>query len=541
MPSPFESWDLQKVRERVGGLRDEDAERNWKFYSGDHWQGGEGWAAQLPDGSEKVEALRKQFTPEPLIPEAVDNHRDGVIGREPLWRFVPRQVFPRRSPRRLVSRLRGALSLVSRAQPDQDQDGRIAEIEGLLTEIGDERDHLLLYQRLTVTLLLYGRVPVRLYVPRGLRDERGALRAINLDTALRFFYLDTPDPLNAGVFTDDDTKRQVGLFLFSHEGRQRAELTYLNDAGDTILRIIEERGVVEETTLALGGRLLMYELRGVPLIGETERKNQRLANLAKTALGANTETAGWRERNYLDVQPPGYYEDADGNVWTPGSNKPRGKFVQITLPTGPRVDRFLQGADVYGPDGKFAGTATPRLAYQDPAPVEVIERVIANTRHSILARTGQLYLLMSGDATATGVSRIQARAVHEARLGRTKVALDGFLRWEKETHLAAGAAVLRQPQEYADLRVEANMIIETGPLTPDEQRVIVERVEKGLLSLETALALLGADDPDAEKAKIRAEREEADEVFERTLTPLRPNPPAAGDVAAVVARELGGE
>lgn len=164
-------------------------------------------------------------------------------------------------------------------------------------------------------------------------------------------------------------------------------------------------------------------------------------------------------------------------------------------------------------EGKFAGFASPALAYEDPVPLAEPERGVANARRSILAGTGQEYLLMSGDAGASAVSRIQGRAIHEARLGASKVAVDSGIRWHLETVARWAHEAIGQSGTVNDLRVESNAIIDTGPLTPDEKRAIMEEIEKGLLSKETGMGLLGRDDPQAEMQRIEDEQAASDARF----------------------------
>lgn len=533
---PFAAWTLEDCRKRIAGLRQDSGMLNRRYYDGDHWQGGTGWGAALPDDPAQRLTLEQQFTPEPLIAEVVDNHRDGVIGREPIWRFVPAGSLTPRSPRRL-----GPRALAPRALAAPPDDPRIALAESALTEVDDERDYLLLWQRVVVTLLLYGRAPVRLYVPSGLRDDQGHLAAVDLAAALRLFHLQDLAPESAGVFTDPTTAREIGVFLYREGDEDRADLSYLNPDGTTTLRVINGGGVVDEIAVDLGGRLTIYELRAAALIGDVERRNQRLADFAKTVLGINAEVGAWQERNFINIQPPGYWEAADGTIWTPGGDKPRARFVELTLPTGPRVDRFLQGADQYGPDGAFRGTASGQVAYQPPAPVDVIERVILHARGTIYKRTGQQYLDMAGDAVASGVSRVQARSIHETRLRRTKIVIDGAIRWDKEVRLAWASYVLKTG-EYNDLRAEGNALIHTGQLLPDERAALLQQWQAGALSLSSFLALTGADDPDAEIARIETERQAGDAALMGVARPApaaQPGQQAPVDPAAVLAAQLG--
>lgn len=530
LPSDFAIWTLRHAQQFLATLADEDGAKNRKFYEGDHWQGGDGWLSELPTGEgslARIAAIARMFIPEPLIAEAVNNHRDGVIAREPLWRFVP-TTAPRvpRSPRQPAPQPRRLGGLVvspvapAPAEPT-DEDATALMLEAAMTDKWDERDTLATFKAALATALLFGRAPLRLYVPPGLRTQRIpdgplTLAARDFAEAIRLLYCDALDPQTAGVYTDPDTKRRCSVYVRHDVVRNLdfAELSYLDAAGRTVLRVVGADGEAEAPFLAdLGGRLFIYDLTRSRLIGEPERRNQIVGNFAKTLMARQLELGGYRERNLLNVQPPGYWEDQEGKVWTGATGQKRTKFVALSLPTGPGVDRYLQGAEMTNKDGAFQGFATPSLAYEDPVPLAEPERGLANARLSILAGTGQLYLAMSGDSQASGVARIQARAVHEARLGESKTAVDGALRWYLEFEARFAATVIGTERTVAGYRAEANAIIDTGPLTPDEQRAIVDQMDKGYLSKETGLGMLGRDDPSAELQRIKDERNESDSAF----------------------------
>jgi hypothetical protein len=346
-------------------------------------------------------------------------------------------------------------------------------------------------------------------------------------------YLDAPHPATAGVCTHEGTKRQCGVFLYTDANNKPfAELSYLDDAGAlTILRVVGAAGDVNQWFGNLGGRLLVYDLKGQRLFGESERRNQIVGNFAKTLMARQLELGGYRERNYLNVQPPGYWVNEAGQPWTGKPGEKRVKFVATALPTGAGVDRFFQGAEMISESGEFKGFANPSLAYEEPVSLAEPERGLNNARLAILASTGQLYLAMTGDGAASAVSRIQARAVHEARLGPRKAMLDGGIRWHLETEARMAAVAYSGAGAIAELRVESNAIIDTGPITPDERRALLEQAETGYLSTETFLARTGEDDPDAEKQKIANEEVARDA---RTMGVVSGRPATAAQGAGAV-------
>lgn len=538
---PFAEWTLKIAQDFIASLKDEEADKSYRLYSGDGWLDGEGWKLPLPDDAKQKEAIQKIFIHEPLIAEAANNHRDGVISREPLWRYVKAKTP--RSPRRRVPK---ALPAPELPKLDEHEDPRIVQLEEAQTEKWDERDTLLIYQEATVTTLFYGRAPLRQYVPSGLRrPENGTLAAADLAAALRLTYLEAPHPALAGVCTHDSTKRQCGVYLYRDaKGDEYAELSYLDESNVlTVLRVVGKDGDAAPLWFGdLGGRLLVYEMKGPRLFGESERQNQVFGNFAKTIMARQLELGGYRERNYLNVQPPGYWVNESGEAWTGKPGEKRARFIATTLPTGPGIDRYFQGSEMISESGEFKGFATPALAYEDPVTLAESERGLNNARLSILSSTGQLYLAMTGDGAASAVSRIQARAVHESRLGPRKAMLDGGIRWHLETEARMAAVAFSGAAYVSEFRAESNAIIDTGPITPDERRAFLEQAEKGYLSMETFLARTGEDDPDAEKRKIDAEDQARDE---RTLGVVSGRAATAGqgtgdvDPEAALEAELG--
>jgi hypothetical protein len=103
------------------------------------------------------------------------------------------------------------------------------------------------------------------------------------------------------------------------------------------------------------------------------------------------------------------------------------------------------------------------------------------------------------------VSRVQARADFLDSLLITKPLTETLIRWILETALRFAAVFSGDSKAFDLIRPMADCKPNTGPLAPDERAAIVDMVEKDLMSVETAMVLLGIDDPDAEKAKILLE------------------------------------
>jgi hypothetical protein len=118
----------------------------------------------------------------------------------------------------------------------------------------------------------------------------------------------------------------------------------------------------------------------------------------------------------------------------------------------------------------------------------------------------QLHVFMSDDATASGKSRIQARADFVNDLEDVSEAIDEPGEWICETawHLAH-RLVGAEPE---DISVDFSPTIDPGPVSPTEKKQILAAYDKGVFSRHTTQLMLGLDDPDAEIERIREEQQE---------------------------------
>ncbi|HEU5099214.1 MAG TPA: hypothetical protein VFU22_09355, partial [Roseiflexaceae bacterium] len=405
----------------------------------------------------------------------------------------------------------------------------IDEAAAVLTEWWDERGIHTLLQETVATLLLGKRAVLRLFVPRGaLQAGRVPQRALR--DALFTIYAHQPDVTGATLLTDPVTQQQAGVHLYTETellepstGETRAEITAIDEQGRTVLRILgnDNQATEEADPLQLGGKLLLHELKRPLLITEQVRSNQRQLNLAKTMLGRNVVQGGFLERIILNGQVPGEWVDdpsaADGK-----------RFVPKPFKVGAGTTNFIAGATYQDADGNTQ-IANPSVVYRDPVSVDTFVATDRTAYQSILEETHQVHALISGDATASGESRKQARADFEQDLLKTKAQVDRAVRWLLETALALAAQFSGQPGRYASLRATCECRLDTGPLSADELRLNQELSGgKQIYSQETAMSRSGVEDTDAEKARIAADQATAQPD---TATPDDPagKTPADGD------------
>jgi hypothetical protein len=494
MASPFDSLTLQSIAERAKSTPTAPgATQNRRFYDGDHWQEGTAWqgpqpAADDPAGLAAMVEIKRAFVSKNAIREVAGRHVAGVVGREPAWGFTPKR------------------PIKTGKQPTKAEQTLIDEAEAALTTWWDERGGLALLQEAAATLLLTGRASVRLFVPPGLMVDGVVPPSNDLAEQLGRIFLHHPAPDMATVIVDAATQQRCSVYCYREGEQERAEISYEDMAtGETVLAILGGEGRITEVRLPLGGHLLMGEALRQAIVTEQVRSAQMQLNLARTMEGRNAVQGGFLERIVLGGQMPGEY--VDDPTATPDSEGRRRRFKPKAMRIGAGRTNWIAGIPIKDPaTGNVTGYTTPSVVYRDPVSPETFQATSRGAYLAILEEVSQLHAAIAGDATASGTSREQARADFEKSLGPTKAQIDKLGRWLLETALTLASHFAGQPKRFEGLRAVMDCRIDTGPLGSEERRALLEQHEKGALSLETLLAMLGVEDVKAELTRIAAEK-----------------------------------
>lgn len=509
------------------GRRTADAIANTEFHKGNHWQDGKGWIGAKPvfgNGfNQTMNQIREGFVSENVIKEIDDRHVGGILGREPLWGFVPQKSLSPRavSRRKRFSKLFNVVfDVVDTAKEvlGQSLDARAQEADEALTVWWDQAKPREKMKKALTTCLNEEKVLLRFFVPRGLYDKEVPTQA-NLSDALALLHLDVVTSDMGGVFIDSDTQKPFAVYVYRIEESTCVELSYVDDQRQTVLQVLSDdpKRVVEPIAYQLQGRLWMYELSRPALITEQIRSEQRALNLAKTMMMRNVNLAGNLERSIMNAERP------KKTVRVPDPTQASGfreEKVDSEFLTGSGVTNFLSGLLIRDDEGKIIGRANPNISYRDPVPIDTFVGTRRECRESILGQAQQLHIMISGDATVSGRSREQARAEFRGSLQDSKEPLDDAGRWLLETGLRIGAQFCDRVSDFAALRCAFDCRTEDGPISPEERSANREDVKAGLLSKESAMSKNGVEDTDAEKTKI---------VEDRTETPVQQTLPPATD------------
>lgn len=543
MPTTFDNLTLSDVTKHIPSEPALVTEAR-ELIAGDMWRAGAGWIGEMPSSLEAQAKIQSGIVSENILHEIVTRHVGGVLGREPRWGYV------QRTERRAAQVSPGEQAVAG--EQEQASAQRITEIGEALTAWWDDRNMLQVLQEAATRVLSEERVPFRILIPPGRRDEKGQIPPCRtLADALNYIYVDTVPAKQAIVYREPKSRLDLGIYSYSEDGVNYAEISYIDDLGRTILRTIGRDDSSEAIDLLR--HLLHYDLKRKPLITQQLVQAQKALTLTLTQMMRNVNLAGSRERVFLGAKAPGTWAEATsgdpGAVETsPGSGVWR-RFAGAPYQVGAGVTNFVPGEDVVNAKGEIVGATNPNISVTDPVPTTTFENTRNVFRSAMYAQAQQSHALMSDDATASGKSRVEARAEYKSSLDMTAAAINDLGRWVLEVVLYLAGALQRRPALYSDLRCEFGAIVDTGPLSSEEQQEIRANKDAKLVSRETAMSLLGTADVDAELARIaneeKLERETLGPVdtvnLQRSQEALERDRGANGDIQARVAAALEGQ
>lgn len=501
---------LELLSQRVPAWLPENA----AYYTGDHWQETAGWSGPIPTGEGSgpyIVEIQRAFVSANAIGEVVNRHAGGVLGREPAWGLTVRR------------------PLKEGKKPTGAEQKLIDEAEAFLTNWWDAQAAHEELQNLAATAGWAGRAPIRIMIPAGevVTDEDGqaVIPVSPVEEAVMRIWLDRPEPQQATIHTDRRTMQDIGIYSYEERteaGKQTlVELTYLDAPSEldmqpaggrarvTVVEIVTEDDeggrISTDVRMPLGGHLMMAELELTLLVTPQVKQQQRLLNLALTMLQRNVVLGGFLERVFLDAQPPGYFEADPEN---PGKMR----FVPAPFKTGAATTNFVQGRVITDNEGQplldpqgRPSVTSPDVRWREPVAITTFTGTAYEAKRNILEECHQVHALIAGDATPSGESRIQARADYVIDLIKAAGRVNILGRWLIETVLSLAAYLAGEPGRFDSLRATFECRIDPGPMTAEEYRLVMELVDKKLLSRESGMSRTGVDDVDAEKARIDAE------------------------------------
>lgn len=415
-----------------------------------------------------VDALKSSFTSRNMIAEVCERMVDGILGNEVKWMV------------------------------DGAADTKM--VEESLTKWFDKRRLNTLLWKFGVQMVALGRSTLRFVIPQRFRGKDGSMPSFStLDEALNAIHVLLPSNFNCSVIVDDYTLDTIGINIYQYLNKNELELTYVDDNGLTVLKIMSQDGV-EEIRLDLGGKL--WHIQGQvnkELVTEDMIQQQSALNVALTMMQRNTHYAGFTERYGIGINA--YNEDGS----------------PIKPVTGPGAINFYQPSAyeevITEADGstKITSKSLPASYGRfEPSSVEAMKVAADTAESAILAIARQSFALMNDQQYASGRSREVAAGDYMNIEERVAREIEGVYRDMLEFALNL-AGVMMNNQSFLEARVVAEAKVTAFAPTADERRVNLEEYAAQLVSRETAMMRAGIDDVDAEISRIDLESAKVDQ------------------------------
>lgn len=445
-------------------------------YNDDYWQKGKGSLLPSAQGSMAdaiTKAMEDRFVYRNVIKEVIDRVAKAYFGKYPNWKYSVQGEEKNR---------------------EENLDKWLGSF-WTLNNIGKE------LSKAFSSRLLTGRGGIRIYVSKKYiyTNENGEtfLQTFpSIEEALKAIKVEFIDPEKSRLLKDDselfsiieyerrenwDTEELIKIIEFSFVDDN--ELTYIGTIRENDKNIELSEG------LPLNGFTTFFEIKGEPYITSALYKNNQLLNLALTCSGFSLIDNGFGEVFLTNVE-----------METTKVKAPDGSTIEQPqkLKRGGGVVQNLIGISSINDDGSES-IQTPGVHFKEPTSIEVFKSGKDLAYTACLEEASQLYAKISGDATASGESRIQAMKDFYLRIEEYKSEVDQLGSWLLSTTLRL-AGILAGQEFPVDVIYDAKIFV--GDISTAEKSSLLAQYQAGVISLETCRVLTGIDDPDLEQELV---------------------------------------
>ncbi len=293
------------------------------------------------------------------------------------------------------------------------------------------------------------------------------------------------------------------------------EFSFVDNSDRTFIGTIGEQSGIAKITDAnlsspfdLAGFTTLGEFKGHPYVSHALYKNNQLVNLALTCAGFSLVDNGFGEMILTNV------ELATKAVVGPDGETQQ---VPIDIKRGGGAIQNLIGVEIVDESTGVIRRESPGVHFREASAMTAFKDGYDLGYIACLQEAGQLYALISGDATASGESRIQALADFILRVNPYKSEVD-----EEGSQLMTvvllWAAQLAGNTQFNDHRVVYDSRMFVSALSNEEKNTVMAMRKAGTISRETERVLLGIDDPALENELIL--REQAEPMGSTTVDDL---------------------
>lgn len=498
-----------------------------KAYNGDFWQDGAG--SLLPPASGVEQSVlntlfEKRFVFRNVIQEVVGRVAGAFFGRAPNWRFRVggEDVQPKKD---------AASSEEAEAVEDSRTD--LEAIDKALSEFWTKQNVAGILNQAFESRLVFGRGGIRVFIPTRFKqanivqDEEADPESVgaeaasqdfvkfnSIEEAIKAMRVEFIPPEQGKLLDDGGELFSIVRYSVRDDWETQKdikviEFSFVDNSDGTMIGTIKENESLDIRAAATGAPIpnlssvfdlaaftTFNQFKGKPYITHALYKNNQLLNLALTCAGFSLVDNGFGEMVLTNValqtrKIPN--PDGDGDIDVP-----------VSLRRGGGVVNNFVGLTEMDPTTGQERVGTPGVTFKEPTPLQAFKDGEELAYVSCLKEVGQLYALISGDATASGESRIQALADFLLRIMPYKTEVDEMGTWLL-------TVVLRWAAELALLTVGDTFVVydsrvHIATLSTEEKNTVMTMRQKGSISRETERVLLGIDDPALEADRIKDEQ-----------------------------------
>lgn len=495
------------------------------MYEGDMWDRGKGYIGPVPvDGdthfNDILYNIKRTFIGRNVIEEVVDRAVDALLSKSPDWKIYNKTLL--KQGKTAVSKVSDAEN-VSEEAPDEKivKDPKIGEAEMLLSEVWNRAKLGEALKASLTSRMVTGRGTLRIYLSKKFFKVQD--KVTDFFEISKYIKVEFVECANSTILDDGGDKLSI-IQLSSKKDKQKViEISFVSDDDKTFVATVDSGSVPEpdedaddeEITEAIAalrkiasisspysmqGELTADEIVGKPFVSETMLQNNRALNLdLSLSVGVLIES-GYAEMVMTNVSMETRKE-------TDPTDPTKTINVPVGLKRGPGVVNNLIGEQTVDAEGKVT-FEQPDVHFKEPSPIDTFIAGENLYYRQILAESKQTHILITGDAKASGESRIQARQDFVKKSQKYKPSLDVHGTWLLNGILFLAASAINKDDYFSELGVLFDSKVYAGELSADEQNVVVSRYEKGLISRETAITLLGSEEPLLEIEKIKADEDD---------------------------------
>ena len=511
------------------------------MYDGDMWDNGRGYLGPVPIDADSYYTeilynIKRTFVGRNVVQEVVDRQVDALLSKSPDWKIYDKTLL--KQGKKLATVTKPAATDNADDNSEIVSNPKIEEAEMLISEVWNRAKLGEVLKEAMTNRLVKGRGILRVYLAKTFIDNQDSIK--DFYEISKHIKVECVDESRATILDEDG--EQLSIIQLTKKGSQVKMLevsfvgpdnkTYIGTIDSSVSVTDNENEEVAEaiakvtkvaklsSPVSMQGYITSNEIVGRPFVSETILQNNRALNLALSLAAGVLVESGYAEMVMTNVSMETRQID---DPESPGKKK----NVPVGLKRGPGVVNNLLGEQSVTAEGEVK-YQQPDVYFKEPSPLKSFVDGEALYYRQILAEAHQTHVLIVGDAKASGESRIQARQGFVKKSQRYKPSLDIQGSWLVTAILGLAASAIEKDGHFDDLGVLFDSKIYAGELSSDEQNIVISRFEKSLISRETAIVLLGSEEPlleiekikldDAEKLKLQVERLEATAKFGNMLS-----------------------